>query len=105
MTSPPIAVPLVTDDEARLHLRVDGGPESPPSVIDQIVTMKTLQASDIVADYIKQLDHNWNEFTAPPLIKAAVLLVLSVLYDQPDGDPLTPGVKAILHRYRDPALA
>lgn len=106
MSSPAIeAVPLVTDTEARLHLRIDGQPESPPGPIDQLLTMKILQASDIVADYIKRLDHEWTEDTAPPLIKAAVLLVLNVIYDNPENDPLTTGVKNILHRYRDPALA
>jgi hypothetical protein len=43
--------------------------------------------------------------SAPPLIKAAVLLVLAVLFDRPGDDPLMPGVKNILHRYRDPAIA
>lgn len=106
MSSPPIeAVPLVTDDEARLHLRIDGAMESPPNAVDRLLTMKILQASDIVADYIKQLDHEWDADTAPPTIKAAVLLVLNVIYDSPDQDPLTIGVKSILHRYRDPALA
>jgi hypothetical protein len=106
MSSPVIeAVPLVTDTEARLHLRIDGAPESPAGPVDQLLTTKILQASDIVADYIKSLDHGWDEDTAPPSIKAAVLLVLNALYDRPDQDPLTAGVKSILHRYRDPALA
>jgi len=105
MTSPTIAVPLVTDTEARLHLRIDVDVESPPGPVDLLLEMKILQASDIVADYIKYLDHPWTETDAPPLIKAAVLLVLSVLYDNPELDPLTVGVKSILHRYRDPALA
>jgi hypothetical protein len=99
------AVPLVTDAEARGHLRIDGTPESPPSAADDILTMYILQASGIVIDYIKQYDHTWDATTAPPLIKAAVLLVLNVLYDTPNHDPLTTGVKAILHRYRDPAVA
>jgi hypothetical protein len=99
------AVPLVTDQEARNHLRIDGTPESPPSAADDLLTMYILQASDIVIDYIKQYEHTWTDTTAPHTIKAAVLLVLNVLYDNPADDPLTPGVKNILHRYRDPALA
>jgi hypothetical protein len=107
MSSPAIeAVPLVTDAEARGHLRIDEDvPESPPGQADLLLTSKILQASDIVADYIKQLDHAWDEDSAPPSIKAAVLLVLNVIYDHPEQDPLTTGVKSILHRYRDPALA
>ena len=107
MSSPAIeAVPLITDLEARLHLRIDDlAPESPAGPVDLLLTSKILEASDIVADYIKLLDHGWDEDTAPPSIKAAVKLVLNVLYDHPDQDPLTMGVKSILHRYRDPALA
>jgi len=104
--SPPYtAVPLVTDQEARNHLRIDGTPESPPSTADDLLTMYIMSASGIVIDYIKFYEHVWDTTTAPPLIKAAVLLVLNVLYDDPTADPLTPGVKSILHRYRDPALA
>jgi hypothetical protein len=106
MSSPPYdPVALVTEDEARLHLRIDSTGESPPDVVDQTVSMKILQASEIVVDYIKYYDHPWDETTAPQLIKAAVLIVLGVLYDSPDKDPLSDGVKSILHRYRDPALA
>lgn len=97
--------PLVTLAEARVHLRVDGETENPLGPIDQDITNKILQASDIVTDYIKQPDHEWTEEDAPPLIKAAVLLVLSKLFDAPMDDPLPDGVKNILHRYRDPALA
>lgn len=106
MASPePIVVPLVTFTEARNHLRVDGAVESPLGPIDQDIDEKILQASHIVTDYIKRPEHGWTDADAPPLIKAAVLIVLSVLFDRPGEDPLTPGVKNILHRYRDPALA
>jgi len=105
MASPPEAVPLVTDDEARLHLRIESTGASPPDAVDALVTMLVLSASDVVADYIKHLDHDWDATTAPPLIKAAVLLVLGALYDRPNENPLSPGVTAILARYRDPALA
>jgi hypothetical protein len=105
MSSPYIPVPLVTDAEARLHLRIDSAGASPPDAVDSAVTMKILQASDIVIDYIKRYDHDWDDATAPPLIKAAVLLVLGTLYDRSNENPLSPGVIAILHRYRDPSLA
>jgi hypothetical protein len=106
MTSPlPDPVPLASDDEARQHLRLDDPAESPPSAADQMLTSKILQASDIVVDYIKRYDHEWDADTAPSLIKAAVLGVLTMLYDHPEDDPLTAGVKNVLHRYRDPAIA
>lgn len=106
MSSPtPTSVALVTDQEARNHLRIYESSESPPSVADNLLTMLILQASNIVVDYIKDYDHGWDEDTAPPLIKAAVLLMLNLLYDDPTADPLSPGIKSILHRYRDPALA
>lgn len=105
MTSPFVPVPLVSAAEARLHLRIDVEPESPAGPVDLLLDMKILQASEIVTDYIKTPEHDWTEYTAPPLIKAAVLLVLGVIYDHPTDDPLTVGVKNILHRYRDPALA
>jgi hypothetical protein len=102
MSSPFVPVALVTDEEARLHLRVDEVPTTPT---DLLLVMKILQASEIVTDYIKVYEHDWTSSSAPPLIKAAVLLVLTMLYDHPSEDPLTAGVKNILHRYRDPTLA
>jgi hypothetical protein len=106
MASPePIVVPLVTFLDARTHLRVDGAVESPLGLIDQDIEDKILQASHIVTDYIKRPDHGWTDEDAPPLIRAAVLIVLTMLFDKPEEDPLSPGVKSILHRYRDPAIA
>lgn len=106
MSSPEIVpVALVTEDEARLHLRLDVDAESPPGPVDRLLSMKILQASDIVVDYLKLLDHEWTTDTCPPTVKAAVLLVLTMLYDHVEDDPLTPGVKNLLQRYRDPALA
>jgi hypothetical protein len=96
---------LVTDREARLHLHIDAMPESPPSAADELVTMKIEHASNIVADYIKDPGNGWTAETAPRLIKAAVLLVLGIIYDDAAADPLTPGVKNILRRWRDPAMA
>ena len=96
---------LVTDREARLHLHIDATPESPPGEADDLITMKIAHASNIVADYIKNPGNGWTAETAPLLIKAATLLVLGVIYDDAAADPLTPGVKNILHRWRDPAMA
>lgn len=106
MTSPEIVpLPLVTLLEAKRHLRLDGDIESPLSETYQEAESKILQASHIVMDYIKRPADEWDDVSAPPLIKAAVLLVMNVLYDHPEDDPITVGVRSILHRYRDPALA
>jgi hypothetical protein len=91
---------LCTLEQAKTHLRVD----DPASDAD--VMLKLIQASEIVVDYIKKPDHGWNEFTAPRVIQAAVLLVLSELYDQREGkDGIPAAAKALLGRSRDPALA
>lgn len=95
-------VALITLEEARLHLRVDAEPTDP---VNQDIDAKILEASSIVIDYIKKPDHEWDDETAPALIKSAVKIVLANLFDNPMGDPLVEGVKNILHRYRDPALA
>lgn len=92
---------LVTVAQAKTHLRVDHQDS------DADIHLKLDQASAIVMDYIRPPEEEWDEATAPPLIQAAVLLVLGELYDgsRAMGDPLTPGVKNLLRRYRDPALA
>lgn len=90
---------LLTLAEAKTDLRVEGNDE------DADVTLKMEAATEIVIDYIKQPDHTWTAADCPFLIKAAVMLVLRNLYDAQDAHPLTEGVKAILHRFRDPALA
>ena len=92
-------VALVTLAEAKDHLRVTGDDD------DADITLKVGMATDIVIDYIEKPAHGWDATTAPPLIKAAILLVLSPLYDDSEGDPLSDPVRRILHRQRDPALA
>ncbi len=92
-------VALVTLAEAKAHLRVLNTDH------DTDITMKMGQASDIIIDYIKTPDHGWTDSTAPNLIKAAILLVLGTLFDEREGAGIPDGVKDILWRYRDPALA
>ncbi len=90
---------LVTLQEAQDHLREwDENYESE-------VTLKSEMATDIVLDYITEEDPYWDTDTAPPLIKAAILLVLRSLYDDSDADPLSDSVVRVLQRYRDPSLA
>jgi len=100
---------LVTLPEAKAHLRIMHDDE------DATITLMMNAATEIVVDYIKRPDHEWTDADAPFLIKAAVLLVLTGLYEN-RGDEESPDysqadgylaktVTAILHRYRDPAFA
>jgi len=92
-------IALVTLAEAKDHLRVTDDDS------DTDIASKALMATDIVIDYIERPLHGWLADTAPPLIKAAILLVLGSLYDDDDADPLSLGVIRVLHRYRDPTAA
>lgn len=100
---------LVTLEQARMHLRISDTVEDDPDI-----QMKLEQASDIVLDYIKQRDAPWTPTTVPRPVQAAVLIMLSRLFDDRAAGVennqvalgyLPPSVTALLHRYRDPALA
>ena len=113
-------VALVTEAEALQQLRVSAAGLSSEALVD--LMFKADQASAIVVDYLK-LPFNdgervnpliyppgftpWTETTVPTLVKAAILIVLTALYDgrSPEDELLSPAVMAILHRFRDPALA
>lgn len=76
---------------------------------DDMLTRKVDEAEAIVIDYLKvaattyqDTDGN-NDF--PPVIASSVIAVARTLYEKPEDDPLSDGVKNILHRLRDPALA
>ena len=96
-------VALVTIGDVRDRLRID----APDDDFD--VQAMTEQATDIVVDYLKKPDHTWTPETAPPRIKAAILLVIGRLYmdreGQLEGGILSEAVKALVHRDRDPAIA
>ncbi|MFC7399584.1 head-tail connector protein [Chelatococcus sp. GCM10030263] len=94
---------LVSLETAKRHLNIDFTDR------DADLDLKIEQASHIVVDYLKKPDNGWTEETVPPLVQAAVLLVLADLYehrgDDGKSDPISPAVENILRRYRDPALA
>jgi len=99
----------ITLDEAAAHLRIDmieSGDDREPDL-----QMKIDQAEAIVVDYLKYEETGWDEDSIPRPIKAAMLLVLSALWDdregKGDGDYLDENgaVARLLRRYRDPALA
>lgn len=99
---------LVTLDVAKEHLR-------PPGDIDDTRIVRMIEeASTIVLEYIKMepdafqtTDGDPGEGMVPPTVRAAMLLVLGILYDNADGskDPLSPAVKSLLHSRRVPTLA
>lgn len=92
---------LVTTPEAKLRLRIDADDE------DTAIASMLGEASDIVIDYIKRPAHGWTTDTLPGPIKSAILLVFGGLYEGrgPDAELLTDTVKALVHRFRDPAIA
>jgi hypothetical protein len=77
-----------------------------------LVQSKIDQASDVVLDYLKYPEDSvyWDDETTPEAVKAAVLLVLSDLYEHRAGSDkddvvLSVTVKDLLRRRRDPTLA
>jgi hypothetical protein len=107
----------ITEEQAIAHLRlsllVDGN--SPATIIDSdypILKEKMVQAEDIIIDYLKTIDSGWTSETIPPRIRAAMLLMLSALWDDREGvgdagDYLKDDgpIAQLLRRSRDPALA
>lgn len=119
-----MAAELITEAEAIGHLRIDlvTDGDSPATIIDEdypVLQQKMAQAEDIILDYLKisqgsddVYDHGWDDETVPPRIKAAILLVLSALWDDREGkgdmgDYLKDDgpVANLLRRSRDPAIA
>lgn len=92
-------VALVTLQEAKNHLRILSEDE------DNDIQLKVDAASDILLDYIKRPDAPWTESDAPPLVKAATLLMVKTLFEDAEADPINDSIIRILFRYRDPALA
>jgi hypothetical protein len=96
---------LITKEQAKNHLLIDYDDR------DADLEMKMQQAEEIVVDYLKKPDHGWTETTVPKTVQAAILLVLSALFDDRDGngegDYIAPGgpVARLLARRRDPAIA
>lgn len=92
---------LLTLEEAKTHLRVDGTDD------DTEVTTKINEASAIILDYLKWgASPEPDETNAPGYMKAACKLVLGELYaDREGGNPISPAVVSLLARARDPAYA
>lgn len=108
----------ITIDEAILHLRLslESDGNSPPDYSGDeeypALVMKIVQAEDIIIGYLKTINTGWDEENIPPRIKAAMLMVLSALWDDREGkedagDYIKEDgpVARLLRRDRDPALA
>ncbi len=83
---------------------------------DTDVGDKITMASDIVMDYLKlaEIPDDWYTDDSPPVlavparVKGATLVMLTDLYENREGsktDVISPAVKSLLMRTRDPALA
>lgn len=106
---------VITLQQAKDHLNISTPITSPLDQVDRDITLKMAQAESIIIDYLKS-DDGWDETTVPPLVQAAVLYRLAILWrfrgddgesqasDYADGQ-LTPFETNILRRWRDPALA
>lgn len=112
---------LVSIRQARHHLRVTFDETNTEQIYD--LEQKIQQASAIIFDYLKipipeqtspeedspTYDYWSSVPTAIPYdVKAATLLVVSELWENREAtthDCLSPAVKSLLHRHRDPALA
>lgn len=113
-----MAATLITEAEAISHLRIDlvTDGDSPATIIDEDypdLILKMAQAEDIILDYLKTPgETGWDDETVPPRIKAAILLMLSALWDDREGkgdvgDYLKDDgpIAQLLRRSRDPAIA
>lgn len=99
---------LVDFYTAKDHLRVTD------SAHDDEIASKLAIASAIIVDYLKgRADPTWDEDTTPLPVQAAILNMLSHLYEH-RGDDFAPddhstavwrAVELLLERFRDPALA
>lgn len=101
---------LVTLATARKHLRPSSTDE------DSDVLLKLSQAEAIVLDYLnttatwRAVTVTWTDATVPRQVEAAILLVLTHLYEN-RGDNMAPdaalweAVRRLVDRTRDPVLA
>lgn len=103
-----MAATLITLTQAKQHLRIDTAAGQPD---DPDLQLKIDQAEAIIRAYLKtRNDPAWTPATVPPAITAAILLLLTRLYEQRGDDEdndekLWGSIDHLLSLYRDPALA
>lgn len=95
---------MILDIESvKQELRVDTDDD------DERILRTMDQAVAVVLDFLKVASDTYenvdgvNDF--PDIVYAAIVGVIGSMYDYPQDDPLTPAVRSMLHRMRDPALA
>lgn len=112
---------LITIDEANDQLRLDleSDDGSPPDYsedirtaeVERMILAATAAAEDYMSSYIARETPTWDVATAPPQVKAAILMILAWLWEHrgdEDADAegyLSVAVKSLLHRYHDPVYA
>jgi hypothetical protein len=99
---------LVTLEEIKDRLRID------TDASDTDLLRMADEATEIVLNYLKRpqelpsdddaYDEPWTPDTVPGSVRSAILLVVRSLHDEVD-EPLSDTVRALVHRYRDPAMA
>ncbi|MBP2303426.1 head-tail connector protein [Azospirillum picis] len=102
-------MPIVTLDEAKAHLRVDGADE------DADITLKLAAAEDAAAQHLNRpvpwSDADGAEVPVPASVKVAILLILGDLYAVREGaiigatHAVNPTVERLLAPYRRITLA
>lgn len=115
-------VALVTLEDVNFRLRLDlerseGEEEAGEFTDDRVPGFERLieDATGIVLDYLKTDGSQWTldpgeeegedaPSAVPAPVTAAIILVVRNLYDEVE-EPLSPAVKSLLYRLRDPALA
>lgn len=87
---------FVSIQEAEAHLRMDEVNASPD------VAFKLTQAHAIVLDFIQNpAAESWTKETVPFAVTAAILIVLSDLYEnRQDANPLSDAVRALLSKHK-----
>ena len=105
---------LVTLEHALRHLRLLVGDAPDPITSHEDaseVAFKLNHASEIVMNFVTHEEKaSWTETEAPGSVQAAVLLVLSDLWEHRAGSAdedvfLSKAAVNLLRRYRDPTLA
>lgn len=100
---------LVTLDQAIRHLRLDDVAADSPDADE--VTLKATHASAVVLDFVNvDGKDDWDSDSVPGAVQAAVLLVLSDLWEHRAGSSdedvfLSIAAVSLLRPYRDPPLA
>ncbi len=96
--------PLVTTDEARRQLRLTA---SDMEVADTAadVADKMAQATGIIVDYIDAPGNEWTDVTVPVVVKTAILLMLTELFENGAEADITMPIRNVLRRTRPISLA